>query len=177
MLFLSCLTIAFHYITDCSPMPRIIKEDVYENEQAYGGASAFSSDRCHFFGWEDQAMTNYWLGRKGSAVSQFTIDYGCTIEITQFELRNTNHYGWNDVATNGFRIETSSDGIAWTTRVSANLMNPLSTEECDIPLETFETQGNVQARYVRFQAITSHARGSGLMHFRTRYVSKGELQM
>lgn len=157
----------------CSPMPKIISEKSYDASPEYGAVNVLSDDTCHYIVWPS-GPANYWLGTTGTETSQFTIDYGCIIEITRFELRNTNNYLWDNVATDAFRIETSVDNVVFSVVVSGNLTNPFNTDECQIPLDTFEPQSDntVLARYVKFQADTSFGVTAGLMNFRATYINE-----
>lgn len=164
----------FNIPLGCYAKPRIISQDSY----GPGGEAEllFVDNVCAaLVSQYGTFLSDFWAGDATNPASQFTIDYGCTIEITQFEIRNTNNYMANNVATNAFRLEVSIDNTAWSTAVSGNLMNPFSTDDCEIPLEIFEPQGSVtvQARYVRFQAESSYATMSGLRHFRARYINEG----
>lgn len=159
-------------------MPKIISEESHHG-LSYTAVNVFSDDTCHYYiTWPD-ARANYWVGPTETATAQFTIDYGCIIEITRFELRNTNNYQYNIAATHAFRIETSVDNVAFNIVVSGSLISPFNIDDCEIPLEIFEPQtgSTAKGRYVKFQAYKMHGLAAGLMHFRARYINQGgELQ-
>ena len=131
---------------------------------------------------------SYWCGPDATTDATFVLDYGCSIEIAKFQLKNSanNAYGErycpgslapctmctrvlsiSKRATNAYSIETSLDKSSWFEVASGNLASVFSMACQDFPLVevTPNGGGTVTARYVKFIAKTYHGSGSGLNYF------------
>ena len=66
--------------------------------------------------------------------------------------------------TNKFNLKGSNDQQTWTDLAEGNLVNPSEYEDCDVPVEVYET-GTRSFRYIMFTAEDFHnSYGPGLMY-------------
>lgn len=71
----------------CYPKPVIESEDA--SFTAENTAANVFSNECDDIG-------NYWLAQDGVDDAKFTVDLGCIVKMTGFEVRNTNNGNYRD---------------------------------------------------------------------------------
>lgn len=153
----------------------------------------FTDDGCD----SEVSNPNYWLPFEGGASSGkgFTLDFGCDIDIAEFELRNTNtqnrcqtlnmldtmhpcvSFKFFFSSMKQFRIDVSESGMEhWTTAVTGELPDPIQFTNCgEVPLSKFRPLGGIATgRFVKLVALDYYGSGAGLHYFNVVQYDKRE---
>ena len=110
----------------------------------------------------------YWLTPNGMTGGYFVYDYGCTIEIERFLVKNAENIPLgSDRGTKDYTIEVSQDNSQWT-QVAAGTLADVRGLACgDVPLEKIAPSGGSVAtgRYVKFTVVDYYGTGGGALEY------------
>ncbi len=125
------------------------------NDNTYSAKYALTYAVC-----EVKFSKTYHLFKDFVANQHFVIDFGCTLHVSKFVLRNTKNGAVANRGTKEFTLEMSLDNVIWNLVARGALTDVRFTDECQLPEKTFSAFAH--GRYVRFTALTYYAMGSGL---------------
>jgi len=106
----------------------------------------------------DQSQLSGWGSDVAAEGQNVVVELPAAVNISELVINPSATCGDDPTAsTGGYRVETSSDGTAWTTAAEGHFPNGTVTAT-PVPL----TAGSTGVQFIRFTMVTSQAQDAGV---------------